>query len=244
MAKQKRLTPKQNIIKGVFKENPTFVLVLGMCPTLGTTTSLDSGLGMGLSVLFVLIMTNALIASIRKIVPEEIRIPVYIVAIALVVTLVEWILNAFFLSLYDALGIFLPLIVVNCIILGRAEAYAASNTVFDSIFDGVGMGLGFTLGLSTLAFFRELLGTGQVTLFGVSLLKIFEAGSAASFLVAPAGGFLMLGLIIGIINTIRIDRERKKEAEMQIKIQAALAKKAAKEAAKKAAQLKEAAVNE
>jgi electron transport complex protein RnfE len=225
----KRLTPKQNIIKGMFKENPTFVLVLGMCPTLGTTTSLETALGMGLSVLFVLLLTNTIISSIRKIVPSDIRIPVYIVVIALVVTLIEWILNAYFNDLYNSLGIFLPLIVVNCIILGRAEAFASDNTIFDSFFDGAGMGLGFTLGLSTLGFTRELLGTGQVQLLGI---KLFEQNVAASFLVQPAGAFLTLGLIIGIINTVRLDREKKKKAEMDLKIAAALKKKAAKEALK------------
>jgi len=226
MSKNKRLTPKQNIIKGLIKENPTFVLILGMCPTLGTTTSLETGLGMGLSVLFVLILTNAAIASIRKIVPSEIRIPVYIVVIALVVTLLEWLLQAYVTPLYEALGIFLPLIVVNCIVLGRAEAYASDNTIFDSIFDGMGMGLGFTLGLSTLAFTRELLGTGSVQLLGLTL---FDASSAASFLVQPPGAFLTLGLLIGIINTVRIDREKKKKAIMDEKIRLALIKKQKKQ---------------
>jgi len=228
MAK-KRLTPKQNIIKGLIKENPTFVLILGMCPTLGVTTSLENGLGMGLSVLFVLILTNTLISLIRKIVPADIRIPVYIVVIALVVTLLEWLLHAFIPNLYEALGIFLPLIVVNCIILGRAEAYASDNTILDSIFDAIGMGLGFTLGLSTLSFVRELLGTGSVNLLGFTL---FDANVAASFLVQPAGAFLTLGLIIGIINTIKVGKQKKLKAEMDIKIAAAKAKKAAKEALK------------
>ena len=236
--KKKGLTPKQNLIKGLFKENPTFVLVLGMCPTLGVTTSLENALGMGLSVVFVLILTNALIASIRKIVPNEIRIPVYIVVIALVVTLIEWMLNAFLPDLYDALGIYLPLIVVNCIILGRAEAYASDNTVFDSIFDGMGMGLGFTLGLSTLAFTREVLGTGSVDILGITL---FDASVAASFLVSPPGAFLTLGMLIGIINTVRIDREKKKKAIMDAKIAAALAKKAAKQKALEEAKAKESA---
>lgn len=226
--KKKRLTPKQNLLKGMFKENPTFVLVLGMCPTLGVTTSLENALGMGLSVVFVLILTNALIASIRKIVPNEIRIPVYIVVIALVVTLIEWMLNAFMPSLYAALGIYLPLIVVNCIILGRAEAYASDNTVFDSVFDGMGMGLGFTLGLSTLAITRELLGTGSIALLG---LTFFESSVAATFLVSNPGAFLTLGLLIGIINTIRIKKEKEKKAIMDAKIKAALAKKAAKQKA-------------
>ncbi len=223
--KKRRLTPKQNLIKGLFKENPTFVLVLGMCPTLGVTTSLENALGMGLSVVFVLILTNALIASIRNIVPNEIRIPVYIVVIALVVTLIEWMLNAFLPELYSALGIYLPLIVVNCIILGRAEAYASDNTVFDSIFDGLGMGLGFTLGLSTLAFTRELLGTGSIELLGITL---YESSVAATFLVSPPGAFLTLGLLIGIINTVRLNREKKAKAIMDEKIKNALAKKAAR----------------
>lgn len=226
--KKKRLTPKQNLLKGLFKENPTFVLVLGMCPTLGVTTSLENALGMGLSVVFVLILTNAVIASVRNIVPNEIRIPVYIVLIALVVTLIEWSLNAFVPTLYDALGIYLPLIVVNCIILGRAEAYASDNTVFDSIFDGMGMGLGFTLGLSTLAITRELLGTGSIGLLGITL---YESSVAATFLVSPPGAFLTLGLLIGIINTVRINKQNKAKAIMDAKIKAALAKKAAKQKA-------------
>lgn len=225
----KRLTPKQNLLKGMFKENPTFVLVLGMCPTLGVTTSLFNAIGMGLSVFFVLILTNALISLIRNIVPNEIRIPVYIVVIALVVTLIEWFLEAYMNPLYNELGIYLPLIVVNCIILGRAEAYASENTIGDSIFDGMGMGLGFTIGLSTLAFTRELLGTGGVQLLGFTL---FDATVAASFLVQPAGAFLTLGILIGIINTIRLGREKKRKAELDIKIAAAKAKKAARDAAK------------
>lgn len=231
MAK-KPLTPKQNLIKGLFKENPTFVLILGMCPTLGTTTSLYSGLGMGLSVLFVLIITNVLISMIRKIVPSDIRIPVYIVVIATVVTLIEWLINAYIPRLYEELGIYLPLIVVNCIVLGRAETYASNNTVYNSMWDAIGMGLGFTLGLSTLAFTRELLGTGGVSLLGFTL---FDANSAASFLIQPTGAFLTLGLLIGIINTVRIDREKKKKAILDAKIKAALAKKAAKKAAREAA---------
>ena len=240
MAKKKKtLTPKQNLIKGMFKENPTFVLVLGMCPTLGTTTSLQNALGMGVSVLVVLMMTNALIALIRNIVPNEIRIPVYIVVIALVVTLVEWFLEAFaYDAIYTRLGIYLPLIVVNCIILGRAEAYASDNTVKDSIFDAMGMGLGFTIGLSTLGFTRELLGTGKIDLFGF-VVKIFESNVGASFLVQPQGAFLVLGLLIGIINTIRIDKEKKKKAIMDEKIRIALAKKAAKQKALAEAKLAE-----
>ena len=232
--KKKRITPKQNILKGLFKENPTFVLVLGMCPTLGVTTSLDNALGMGLSVLVVLILTNSLISLIRNIVPAEIRIPVYIVLIALVVTLIEWFLEAYVNGLYNSLGIYLPLIVVNCIILGRAEAYASENTVFDSLFDAIGMGLGFTLGLSTLAFTRELFGTGGVKLLGI---QFFDGTNAASFLITPTGAFVTLGLLIGIINTVRIDKQNKAKAIMDEKIRVALAKKKAKQEALAQAQL-------
>lgn len=224
----RKITPKQNILKGLFKENPTFVLVLGMCPTLGVTTSLSNGVGMGLSVLFVLILTNASIALIKNIVPPEIRIPVYIIVIALVVTLIEWLLQAYIPSLYESLGIYLPLIVVNCIILGRAEAYASDNSIKDSIFDAIGMGLGFTLGLSTLAFVRELLGTGSVQLLGITLM---DSTVAAAFLITPPGAFLTLGLIIGIINTVRLTKAAKKKAIMDERIKIALAKKAAKKAA-------------
>lgn len=235
MARIKRLTPKQNIIKGLITENPTFVLILGMCPTLGTTTSLANGFGMGVSVLFVLIITNAIIAMIRKIVPSEIRIPVYITIIALVVTLIEWFIQAKLPTLYTNLGVYLPLIVVNCIVLGRAEAFASENTVMDSIFDGMGMGLGFTLGLSTLGFVRELLGTGSVLGF-----TFFDANSAASFLIQPTGAFLTLGLIIGVINTVKVTKEKKEQAIRDEKVRIALAKRAEKEAAKKAAEEKKA----
>ena len=235
----KRITPKQNILKGLFKENPTFVLVLGMCPTLGVTQSLTTALGMGLSVLVVLILTNSLISLIRNIVPSEIRIPVYIVVIALVVTLIEWFLEAYMNSLYDSLGIYLPLIVVNCIILGRAEAYASENTIKDSIFDAIGMGLGFTLGLSTLGFTRELFGTGGIELFNITF---FDSNNAATFLISPTGAFVTLGLLLGIINTVRIDRQKKKDAIMQEKIRISLEKKKAKQEALKQQQLaKEAA---
>jgi electron transport complex protein RnfE len=199
-----------------------------MCPTLGTTTSLDTALGMGLSVLVVLILTNTLISLIRNIVPSEIRIPVYIVVIALVVTLIEWFLEAYLNDLYGALGIYLPLIVVNCIILGRAEAFASENTVFDSVFDAIGMGLGFTLGLSTLAFTRELFGTGGIKLLN---LQFFDGANAASFLISPTGAFVTLGLLIGIINTVRIKKEEEKKRIMDEKIRIALEKKKAKQEA-------------
>lgn len=217
MKKAKKGSPRAIILTGLIKENPTFVLFLGMCPTLGVTTTLDSALGMGISVLFVLIMTNLIISAIRKIVPDDIRIPVYIVVIATVVTILEAFLHAYVTPVYDSLGIFLPLIIVNCIILGRAEAFASKNTMIKSVYDAIGMGLGFTVGLATLAFFRELLGTGSVGLLGVTL---FSQEAGFTILKDPSGSFLMLGIIAGTIKTYQIDKEKKKEAEKQARIEA------------------------
>lgn len=233
MKKAKKGSPRAIMMTGIIKENPTFVLFLGMCPTLGVTTTLDSALGMGLSVLFVLIMTNLIISSIRNIVPDDIRIPVYIVVIATVVTILEAFLHAYVTPVYESLGIFLPLIIVNCIILGRAEAFASKNTMIKSVYDAIGMGLGFTLGLSTLAFFRELLGTGSIGLFGVTL---FSQESAFAVLKDPSGSFLMLGMLAGIIKTYVISQEKKKEAEKQAKIAAALERKRLADEKKKLAE--------
>lgn len=200
---------KREILKrGIVTENPIFVLVLGMCPTLGVTTSLENALGMGMSVIFVLILSNTIVSLIRKIVPDDIRIPVYITVIATTVTVLEILLNAFLPDLYAGLGIFLPLIVVNCIILGRAEAFASKNGVIDSIFDAIGMGLGFTLGLVVLGFTREFLGTGGIELFKFELIT---DTFMPQFFVSPAGGFLALGLLIGLINTQKINRAKRKE---------------------------------
>lgn len=170
------------ILNGILAENPTFRLVLGMCPTLATTTSVENGLGMGIATTAVLVGSNAVISAIRKIVPNQVRIPCYIVVIASLVTVTEMIMKAFVPALYESLGIFIPLIVVNCIILGRAEAFAARNTILDSVSDGVGMGLGFTLALVVLAFVRQTLGH-------VALMSIL-----------PAGGFIALGALLAGIN--------------------------------------------
>ncbi len=184
--------------KGILTENPLFVLLLGLCPALGVTSSVESALGMGGSVSFVLLFSNVIVSSLRKIVPDEIRIPVYIVIIATGVTLLEMLMNAYLNELAAKLGIFIPLIVVNCIILGRAESFASKNTVFDSIFDAIGMGTGFTLGLCLLATVREVLGAG--TFLGIQVLP--SAYTIPLFLY-PAGAFLALGLLIAIIFIIR-----------------------------------------
>ena len=197
----------QNFLKGIFKENPTFVIMLGMCPTLAVTKSLESALGMGVSVIFVLIFSNMIISAIKKIVPSEIRIPVYIVVIATLVTIVEMVLKAYFLSIYEQLGIFVSLIVVNCIILGRAEAFASRNTVFSSIIDALGMGVGFTLAISLISVIRQTLGEGKITVWGemeLNLIKAFDFFhiQPTQFFVGNVGAFLVLGLLIGVINAI------------------------------------------
>lgn len=198
------MTKKEILKRGLITENPLFVLLLGMCPSLGVTTTLQNALGMGLSVVFVLLFSNIVVSLIRKVVPDEVRIPVFIVIISTGVTILEMLLNAYVPSLAAQLGIFIPLIVVNCIILGRAESFASKNNVSDSIFDALGMGFGFTLGLCVLASFRELMGAGS--LFGIQLLP--ESISIPIF-VYPAGAFLALGLIIGMMNQYRIGKSKK-----------------------------------
>ena len=183
------------ILKGIIKENPTFVLVLGMCPTLGTTTSAINGLGMGVATMAVLILSNMFIAMIKNLIPDKVRIPAFIVVIASFVTVVDMLMQAFVPSLYAALGVFIPLIVVNCIILGRAEAFASMNGVIDSALDGVGIGLGFTLSLTTIGAVREILGSGSI--FGLSL-GIGDYMPLV-FVLAP-GGFLVLGFLMVLFN--------------------------------------------
>lgn len=183
------------ILRGIIKENPTFVLVLGMCPTLGTTTSAINGLGMGVATMAVLILSNMFIAMIKNLIPDKVRIPAFIVVIASFVTVVDMLMQAFVPSLYSALGVFIPLIVVNCIILGRAEAFASKNGVIDSALDGVGIGLGFTLSLTTIGCVREILGSGSV--FGLSL-GIADYMPLV-FVLAP-GGFLVLGFLMVLFN--------------------------------------------
>lgn len=157
----------KELTKGLFKENPTFIIMLGMCPTLGVTTQFVNAIGMGAGVIFVLLFSNILIAALKNVIPNSVRIPCYIVIIASFVTIVEMFLHAFAPSIYSALGVYLPLIVVNCIILGRAEAFASKNSVADSALDAIGMGLGFTLALSLIALIREVFGNGTITLFPI-----------------------------------------------------------------------------
>lgn len=190
-----------NLTKGLFKENPVLVLLLGMCPSLATTTSVINALGMGLSAMVVLICSNAVISALRKLIPGKVRIAAYIVIIATFVTIVEMLLKAYLFSLSKSLGVFIPLIVVNCIILARAEAFASKNTVWESVLDGVGMGLGFTIALVIIATFREILGSG--TWCGIPVTTIGYRQNPALMFILPAGGFLTLGLILGAINLIK-----------------------------------------
>ena len=173
-------TPIERLYNGIVKENPTFILMLGMCPTLAVTTSAINGLGMGLATTVVLVMSNMIISLLRKVIPDGVRMPAYIVIVASFVTIVQMILQAYVTTLYDALGLYIPLIVVNCIILGRAESYASKNKVIPSIFDGLGMGLGFTIGLTSIGIVRELIGTGKI--FNLQLLpKSYEGVSTVSY---------------------------------------------------------------
>ena len=186
------------LTKGIFKENPTFVMLLGMCPTLGVTTSAINGMGMGLATMFVLILSNILISAVKNLIPDLVRIPCYIVIIASLVTIVELIIKAYFPSLHAALGIFLPLIVVNCIILGRAEAFASKNNVINSFLDALGMGIGFTLALTLLGALREALGLGSV--FGWRFLP--EGVDAMNMFIMPPGAFLALAALLLLFNEI------------------------------------------
>lgn len=182
---------------GIINENPTFMQLLGMCPTLAVTTSLANGIGMGLSVTFVLTLSNILVSMLRKLIPSKIRIAAYVVIIATFVTVVDLILKAYIPALSQSLGLFIPLIVVNCIILARAEAFASKNGVAKSAVDGIGMGLGFTIALSIISAIREILGNG--TILGMSV----GISTPATIMLLPPGGFLTLGLLLGIINVIK-----------------------------------------
>ncbi len=189
---------KNVFLNGLLKENPTFVLLLGMCPTLAVTTGVIDAMGMGLSTAFVLICSNIFISLLRKFIPDTVRIAAYVVIIASFVTIVEMFMKAYLPALSESLGMFIPLIVVNCIILGRAEAFASKNGIVSSIFDGLGMGLGFTGALVLIAFFRELLGAG--TLFGLPVLGRNFQG--ASIMIMAPGAFFTLGIILAVINII------------------------------------------
>lgn len=186
----------QIITKGIIKENPTFVLILGMCPTIGVTSSAINGMGMGVATMVVLIMSNMVISMIKNVVPDKVRIPAFIVVIASFVTIIEMLLQAYMPSLYASLGVFIPLIVVNCIILGRAEAFASKNSVWDSALDGVGIGLGFTLSLTVIGAVREVLGSGAI--FGYT----FADGVMPLLFILAPGGFLVLGYLMVMFNKI------------------------------------------
>lgn len=195
----------ERLYNGIVKENPTFVLTLGMCPTLAVTTSAKNGLGMGLTTMVVLALSNAFISLLRKVIPDKVRIPAFIVIIASFVTVMELLLEGFLPSLYDALGIYIPLIVVNCIILGRAEAYASKNPVLPSLFDGIGMGLGFTIALTMIGAVRELLGAGQI--FGMTVMPSGYV-PVSIFIMAP-GAFFVLAMLTAIQNQVKINGEKK-----------------------------------
>jgi electron transport complex protein RnfE len=188
---------KSIFTKGLIKENAVFVMLLGLCPVLGTTTSAINGLGMGIATLFVLVLSNLAVSLAKSFIPAKVRIPAYIVIIASFVTMIQLLMQAYTPGLYEALGIFIPLIVVNCLILGRAEAFASKNTILDSLLDGLGMGLGFTLALTLLGAVREIL--GSLSLFGYSFI---EGDGMLVFVLAP-GGFLGLGYIISVMNRLK-----------------------------------------
>ena len=186
------------VLNGLITENPTFVLMLGMCPTLATTTSAINGMGMGLATMFVLICSNLVISLLKNLIPDNVRIPAFIVIIATFVTMLEMLMKAYVPALYESLGLFIPLIVVNCFVLGRAEAFASKNTPVDSLLDGLGIGLGFTCALTLLGMVRELLGAG--TFFGMTVFP--EQYGALVFILAP-GAFITLAYLLAIVNKIK-----------------------------------------
>ena len=190
-------------LKGIIKENPTFVLALGLCPTLAVSVSLTNGIGMGIAATFVIIGANVIISLLKNIIPDKIRIPCFIVVIATFVTIVELTMKAYSPVLNRALGIYVPLIVVNCIVLGRAEAYAQKQSVLNSLFDGLGMGVGFTLALILISGIREFLGSGK--LFGFTVIKSFEPAFVFGM---PAGALLVIGLLLGFFNLLKNKKER------------------------------------
>ena len=222
---------KNNFLKGIFVENPLFVSILGTCPALATTKSIEAALGMGLLFTIVLICSNILVSLLRKIIPEEIRTPAYIVIIATFVTMVKMFTNAFLPELYSTLGVFISLIVVNCIVLGRAEAYASKNNVFDSLIDALGMGVGYTLALLVMALFREILGTGAFsfgkifTFIPFFKLQIIPKGYEISLFQNPAGAFIVFACILAVLS---FRKNRKAELKANI-LKQEKAKKAAEE---------------
>lgn len=197
---------------GLVKENPTFVQMLGMCPTMAVTTSAMNGLGMGLTTTVILILSNMMISALRKMIPDKVRIPAYIVIVASFVTIVQFLLEGFVPSLYDSLGIYIPLIVVNCIILGRAESYASKNNVWLSMFDGVGMGLGFTVGLTAIGIFREIFGNG--TIFGARIMP--GSYEPVTILILAPGAFFVLACLVAIQNKVRIEKAKKASSSVSV----------------------------
>ena len=196
----KKNTPAERLYNGIVKENPTFVLTLGMCPTLAVTTSAVNGLGMGLTTMVVLALCNLIISALRKIIPDKVRIPAFIVIAASLVTMMQLLLQGFIPSLYDSLGIYIPLIVVNCIILGRAESYASRNPVLPSLFDGIGMGLGFSVALTCIGAVREILGAGE--LFGFRVMP--QSYVPFSIFVMAPGAFFVLAFLTAAQNKIKM----------------------------------------
>ena len=198
-------TAMERLWNGMVKENPTFVLMLGMCPTLAVTTSAINGIGMGLTTTVILALSNLMISMLRKIIPDGVRVPVFIVVVASFVTIVQFLLEAYIPSLNDSLGLYIPLIVVNCIILGRAEAYASKNPPAASLFDGIGMGLGFTIGLTSIGIIRELIGVG--TIFGFQILP--ESYEPVSIFVMAPGAFFVLAFLTAVQNRVKMNLAKK-----------------------------------
>lgn len=234
MKREKGYT-KKNFLKGLFVENPLLVAILGTCPALATTKSLEAAIGMGILFTVVLICSSVLVSLLRKLIPEEIRTPSYIVIIATFVTIVKMLTNAFLPELYSTLGVFISLIVVNCIVLGRAEAYASKNTVFDSFIDAIGMGVGYTLAIMLIAVFREILGTGAIsfgrifTFIPYFKLRIIPSGYEISMFQNPAGAFIVFGIILAVIAFIKNRKaELKANLDKQEKIRKAQEAQAAK----------------
>lgn len=195
-----KINQKQNFLKGIVKDNPVFVMLLGMCPTLGVTSSAFNGLGMGVATLFVLLMSNIVVSLIKSQIPSKVRIPAFIIIIASFVTIVEMVLEAFIPFLYEQLGIFIPLIVVNCLILGRAEAFASKNTLLSSIIDGIGMGVGFTIALTLLGAVREILGSGSI----FDLMFVSEDANTFILFILPPGAFIALAYLSLLFNKLTL----------------------------------------
>lgn len=196
-------SPVKWLMNGIIQENPTFRLVLGMCPTLAITTAMENGFWMGLAVIFVLVGSNVLISALRKAIPDKIRIPAYIVVIAAFVTIVDLVMHAYTPAMYNILGLYIPLIVVNCIIMARAEAFAGKMPVLDSFFDGIGMGVGFMIAVMVIGGIREILGTGNIVLFGKALFGSGLPFPPAVVMILPPGGFMTLGILLVILNILQ-----------------------------------------